>query len=396
MTRSVAGDRRLLAVALAAFTVALVAAGCLIALGSPQEVDESIPTETPQPPVVESDTPTAWPTATAAVALSPASQWITPTATTTPSSTHDPTPTATPTATPTLPPMPPMETILLLGSDQRDSSSGGVWLTDAIMIVTLDAENKRVGMFGIPRDLWVSPPTMRDMRVNQVDYLGEQYGYPGGGPALLADTLREMFGLEIDHYVRFRQAGFVQAIDAIGGVTIVLGCPLQEFAPADPGSEQRFKELYLDAGTHHLDGKTALKFITYRYRFGDWGRAKRQQMLLVALRAQALQLDILPKIPRLYSVVRDSVESDLTLIDWLRLANFVLQIDPQEIHGRVVDETMTEDLVTESNGMALSAEMDAIMQAIETLFDVPASEQFYGHTGNCPPVWPSPTPTAEQ
>jgi len=46
--------------------------------------------------------------------------------------------------------------------------------------------------------------------------------------------------------------------------------------------------------------------------------------------------------------------------------------------------------------MALSAEMDAIMQAIETLFDVPASEQFYGHTGNCPPVWPSPTPTAEQ
>jgi hypothetical protein len=57
---------------------------------------------------------------------------------------------------------------------------------------------------------------------------------------------------------------------------------------------------------------------------------------------------------------------------------------------------MTEDLVTESNGMALSAEMDAIMQAIETLFDVPASEQFYGHTGNCPPVWPSPTPTAEQ
>jgi len=43
--------------------------------------------------------------------------------------------------------------------------------------------------------------------------------------------------------VRFKQTGFVQAIDAIGGITIVLGCPLQEFAPPDPDSDQRLKEL---------------------------------------------------------------------------------------------------------------------------------------------------------
>jgi len=50
-----------------------------------------------------------------------------------------------------------------------------------------------------------------------------------------------------------------------------------------------------------------------------------------------------------------------------------LQIAPQEIQGRVVDEAMIENLVTERNGMTLSGEMDTIVQVIETLFPVPAS-----------------------
>jgi LCP family protein required for cell wall assembly len=290
--------------------------------------------------------------------------------------------------------MPPVQRILLLGSDERGESSGGVWLTDAIMVVTLDSENMRIGMLGIPRDLWVSPPTLWEMRINQVDYLGDQHGYPGGGTALLADTLKETLGLEIDHYLRIRQEGFVQAIDAIGGVTIELDCPLQEFAPADQGSDQPYKELYLDAGPQQLDGQTALKFVTYRYRFGDWGRAKRQQALLLALREQALRLNIVPQIPRLWQIAKESIDSDLTLVDWLRLARFALQIDPEAIHGRVIDETMTDDLVTEKSGTALAGEMDEIMDAIETLFDVPPAEQYYDDSRRCPAIWPSPTPTA--
>jgi len=262
------------------------------------------------------------------------------------------------------------------------------------MVVTVDVENKRIGLLGIPRDLWVSPPTLPEMRINQVDYLGELYEYPGGGPALLIDTLKETFGLEIDHYVRFKQQGFVQAIDAIGGVTVTLDCPLQEFAPADAGSDVLYKELYLEAGPQHLDGETALKFVTYRYRFGDWGRAKRQQLLLLALRQQALQLDILPRLPALWDIVEDSVQSDLTLPRWAQLAYLATQIDPQDIHGRVIDETMTEDYVTEAGGMALSGEMDEIKEVIETLFDVPPVGEFYDKSGHCPPIWPSPTPTA--
>jgi len=186
-----AKDRVWLVMALAAFTVALFAASCLFAMDSPQAVDGSIASEPLQPPVAKPEIPMPSPSSAVAAAPSPTPLSIPPTETLTPI----PTPGPTPTATATLPPLPPMETILLLGSDERGTSSGGVWLTDAIMVVTLDAENKRVGMFGIPRDLWVSPPTMWEMRVNQVDYLGEQNHYPGGGPALLADTLREPSGL---------------------------------------------------------------------------------------------------------------------------------------------------------------------------------------------------------
>jgi len=313
---------------------------------------------------------------------------VMPTATSTP--TYMGEPTTRPTPTPTLP---PIQHILLLGTDEREDY-GGIWHTDAIMVVTLDAQNKRIGMLSIPRDLWVKPPTLHETRINLVDYLGELNGYPGGGPALLADTLQETFGLEVDHYVRIKQQGFVQAIDAIGGVTVTLNCPLQEFAPADPGSDRPYKELYLDAGPQRLDGETALKFVTYRYRWGDWGRAKRQQLLLLALREQALQLDILPKLPKLWSIVKDSVQSDLTLLDWLRLARLAMQIDPKDIHGRVIDETMTEDYITKGGGMALEAEMDKVKEAIDTLFEIEPVGEFYDQSGHCPPIIPSPTPTA--
>lgn len=363
-------------------------AGCLASWGLEKRLVG------PQPPVtrIALTMPTAPAAALTAIAPHPAQG-------PTPSPSPSPTPTATPTTAPSprptptpTPTLPLIQRILLLGTDERESS-WGTWHTDAIMVAIVDAENKRIGLLGIPRDLWVSAPGLGEMKINQVDYMGEKHGYPGGGPALLADTLKETFGLEIDHYVRFKQEGFVQAINALGGITVTLKCPLQEFAPPDPGSD-RLKELYLDAGPQHLDGETALKFVTYRYRFGDWGRAKRQQMLLLALRKQALQLDIIPKLPRLWSIVKDSVESDLTLMDWLRLARLAMQIDPQDIHGLVIDETMTEDLITETGSMALQAEMDEVLEAIERLFDRKPVEEAYERPGHCPPIIPSPTPTA--
>ena len=357
--------------------------GCLASLGLEKKLVG------PQPAVtrVALTMPAAPPPALTAYAPQP-THGLTVSPSPSPTATPAPTPTRTPTPTPTLP---PMQRILLLGTDERESS-WGLWHTDAIMVAIVDAENKRIGLLGIPRDLWVNAPTLGEMKINLVDYLGEKHGYPGGGPALLADTLKDTFGLEIDHYVRFKQEGFVQAIDALGGITVTLECPLQEFAPPDPGSD-RLKELYLDAGPQRLDGKTALKFVTYRYRFGDWGRAKRQQMLLLALRQQALQLDIIPKLPRLWDIVRNSVESDLTLTDWLRLARLAIQIDPKDIHGVVIDETMTEDYITETGSMALKAEMDEVLEAIEHIFDRKPVREAYERPGHCPPIIPSPTPT---
>ena len=382
-------DRSLGLLLLTTFTVSALIAGCL----APLELERALPG--PQPaatrvPLTVPMAPAPAPTAVAPrIALGPTVP-PPPTPTSTPTATSTPTPTLTPTPTPTLP---PMQRILILGTDERESS-GGVWHTDAIMVVTIDAENKRIGVLSIPRDLRVNVPTLWEMKINQVDYLGEYYDYPGGGPALLAKTLEETFGLEIDHYVRFKQHGFVQAIDAIGGITVTLDCPLQEFAPADPGSDRPYKELYLDAGPQWLDGETALKFVTYRYRWGDWGRAKRQQLLLLALRERAQQLDIIPKIPKLWGIIKDSVQSDLTLMDWLRLASLAIQIDPKDIHGRVIDETMTDDYVTEEGPTSdLLADVEKVKEVIDTLFDVAPLAEFYDQSGHCPPIIPSPTPT---
>jgi anionic cell wall polymer biosynthesis LytR-Cps2A-Psr (LCP) family protein len=55
------------------------------------------------------------------------------------------------------------------------------WRTDTIMVVAVDHDSNQVGIFSIPRDLWVDVPTLGPARINQADYHGETSGYPGDG-----------------------------------------------------------------------------------------------------------------------------------------------------------------------------------------------------------------------
>ena len=70
------------------------------------------------------------------------------------------------------------------------------------MWVTIRRSEKQVGVLSIPRDLWLTIPTVGQNRINVADYYGELFDYPGGGPALVADTLHTNFGLETHRYIR--------------------------------------------------------------------------------------------------------------------------------------------------------------------------------------------------
>ena len=143
--------------------------------------------------------------------------------------------------------------ILLLGIDRRGNKAGWGYLTDTIIIVTVDLDNNTAGMLSIPRDLQVPIPGNGEDRINTANVWGTNQKYPGGGPALLKRTIEANFDIPIDYYIMVDFDGFEQIIDTLGGVDV--NVPKDVARHHVPGSETGdpygYKTVHFDAGWQH-------------------------------------------------------------------------------------------------------------------------------------------------
>jgi len=282
-----------------------------------------------------------------------------PTTTFTPSSTATPTETPTPTSTPTpfslVPPVligvtptlsdttavptsvpvagmaPGTINIVVLGSDRRPDWDD--WHTDVIQVVSIQPLVPAVTVLSIPRDLYVYVPGFWMGRVNFADMYGELYGYKGGGPALLQQTLLYNLGIPIDHYVRTDFDGLIGIVDALGGVDIPVHCQLQDYWPyPDENGEYPIKVLV--PGVHHMDGETALWYARSRKTSSIFARERRQQQVLQAIWRQARSLDLLPRVPQLWDQFRGMVVTDMEFGDVMMLAEVAFRLDEQNVRFR--------------------------------------------------------------
>jgi LCP family protein required for cell wall assembly len=374
--------------------IAVLAAGCMTppAPATPVAVAQaSVPTATAAP-----TEPPATPTETAV----PPTATVTHTPTTTPtaSPTASPTVTHIPTAAPTPQSIASTENILVLGTDTRP----GPWAsrTDTIMVVAIDHNAGQVGIVSIPRDLWVDIPDWGKDRINSADFAGGQIKYPGGGPALAARVIEDNLGIPTQKYVRIRQDGLPRLVDALGGVTVTLECPLYERTPNEK-SATGFEDFSLPAGAVFLDGPTAKKFVTYRYMSNDFSRARRQQQLIWAVRDRGLQLDVIPKIPELWAALQDTFSTNLNVIDVVKLVRLGMSLEGKNVHSVVVDQEVVENWTTPGGGAVLRLKDPALLQdRLANLFTAkPLSELGKNIPGGCPPApkgmkaWPTLTPT---
>jgi polyisoprenyl-teichoic acid--peptidoglycan teichoic acid transferase len=327
-------DRRLNPLFAAILIVALLLAACQpVPTGpAPAATNDPGPTVVAQaPPAAEAlaspESPTATPEPTETSEPTAIPQTETPAP-----PTETPEPTLTPTPSATIAPRGLTETdnYLVLGIDPRPGDRA--WRTDTIMVVAVDHEAQRIGIFSIPRDLWVNVPGLGPARINQADFHGENAKYPGGGPALVGKIVEDTFGVPIHHWVRIKQEGLVELVDALGGVEITLNCPLYEVTPhpTKPGQWEKFE---LPAGVNQLDGEAAKKFATFRYNSNDFYRGQRQQQLIWAIKEKAIQLDAIPKLPQLWTALQHTFQTDLGILDVIRLARVGAGLKADQVHG---------------------------------------------------------------
>jgi len=209
------------------------------------------------------------------------------------------------------------QVILIMGSDKRGDEASR---SDTMMLAFLDTQQGTVNVLNIPRDTYVHIPSRRDnTKIN--------HAYAYGGVELTLETVEEWLQLEVDHYVDTDFVGFAKLIDALGGITVDV--EKRMYYPAE--------DIDLQAGTQLLDGEQALAYVRYRSDgLGDIGRVERQQKFLPILADRVLSLGTLWKIPKLVGIVKDSVETDLSVAEMLWLANSFKNIDGTSIRTQMV------------------------------------------------------------
>jgi LCP family protein required for cell wall assembly len=268
----------------------------------------------------------------------------------------------------TTPPFEYTDNYLLVGLDRRPFG-GGAGLSDTILVAVFDEPNGALGLVSIPRDLWVEIPDHAADRINTVMNVARR---SGEDPlALLGRVVENTLGLPISHSIAIDIGVFERAVDALGGVTVEVPCPIVDRF-LDPRDPTGYRKLDLPAGAARLDGVTAAMYARSRHGRSDFSRARRQQAILVGMRRELSKQSLLVRLPKLFGALEDSLETDLSRAELLTLAQRLLRVAPAHLHGLVLGAEQVSAMQAVGGRAVLRPKPDAINDALNQLFSAPS------------------------
>ena len=258
--------------------------------------------------------------------------------------------------------------VLLMGIDRRPGEAF-ISRTDSMMIVSIDPVDKSASILSVPRDLYVVIPGRGRDRINTAFVYGSAGNNPAGGAALAIQTVEYNLGVPINHYVLVDFNAVIQGIDALGGIDV--NVPFDINDPTYPSMNYGYDPLFILAGPQHMDGQLALKYARTRHADNDFGRAQRQQQVIMAAREKALSLGIgglLARAPALYQQLEQGIRTDLTLDQIVRLATTASEISSEDIRSDVLDFDYVTSYRTEAGAQVLVLVNDRAALLIRGLF----------------------------
>lgn len=256
---------------------------------------------------------------------------------------------------------------LLVGLDRRPGMHRG-GRTDTLVIAVFDRASDHIGLVSIPRDLYVVVPDHGPTRINAVWSIAGRQGR--NGLETLERVVEDTLAIPIHHSLAIDLGLFERSVDALGGVTVDVRCPIQDNF-IDTREESGRLALDVAAGRQHMSGRTAAMYARSRHGRSDWDRARRQQAVLFGMRDRLLSLGGVGRLPSLWDEFGSSVTTEMTRLEIFRLAVRALQADGRHIHGLVIGYRQTRAWVTPEGRWVLLPEFEAIDDALSGLFSAP-------------------------
>ncbi len=239
--------------------------------------------------------------------------------------------------------------VLLIGSDAGADRTG--IRPDTMILASIDTQNGETVLFSLPRNLQrvPFPPNTPQAAANPYGFycinpsngvnteclmnslwtFGEDHWkeyYPTAaseyeaGLRATEDGVEQVTGLQIDQYAMLNLRGFMQFVDAVGGITV----NVKERLPIGGSSENRVPSGWIELGDgQHLDGYHALWYARSRWSTSDYSRMTRQRCVIGAVVNQADPVKVAAAFPQIAKAAKTNITTDIPLRDlpaWLELA----------------------------------------------------------------------------
>ncbi|WP_317996236.1 LCP family protein [Vulcanimicrobium alpinum] len=183
--------------------------------------------------------------------------------------------------------------LLLLGYQGDEGNS------DTVILVHLDIDRRTATLVSIPRDTWVPIPGHGYQKINAA------IGF--GGPAGSAKAVTALTGVPIDATIAVQPEGAKQLVDAMGGMNVDVEHDM------DYDDNYGNLHIHLKRGEQYLTGGQVLGYMRFRHDAeSDWGRVRRQQIVLKSLIDQMGLPQNWAKLPRLLALARTDMQTTLT------------------------------------------------------------------------------------
>jgi LCP family protein required for cell wall assembly len=280
--------------------------------------------------------------------------------------------------------------ILLVGDDSRTDAQGhplptsvlsslrtqfdAGLNTDTIILLRLPHNGGKAYAVSIPRDTYVSIPGYQDDKINSAyGVLKSRTGKTEAGEKALIQTVQNLTGVHVDHYVEVNLYGFYLLSKAVGGVPVCL-----RRGTSDPDSGADFH-----SGEQNISGAAALSFVRQRKGLpgGDLDRIVRQQVFLASAAHKVLSAGTLTS-PKALSGLMNAMKKSLVTDPDLDLTT-LLQQGQDLISGNL--EFVTIPVVNQN---ARSPRGQSIVQV-----SVPQVHQFLASLTSPPATTTNPAPT---
>lgn len=232
----------------------------------------------------------------------------------------------------------------------------GALLTDSMIILHINTNNKTAALISIPRDLWVTGN-------HKINAEASANGFQNVG-----GVIKNVTGLPVDYFVSVDFGGFIKLIDNLGGITVTVPKTFDDPYYPITGLENetcgktadeinalkakysgyqleiqftcRYEHLHFNAGPANLDGATALKFVRSRHGDSDFGRSDRQFAVLKGILAKLISLHAFDKTNSTIDTLSKIVRTNLDIPTLRSLIDVV---------GPSTDYKLTEIHLTTSN-----------------------------------------------